>query len=245
MSERVLEVKDLCAGYTTTGVFGGKKYTEVIRNVSFHIDRGEILGLVGESGTGKSTLAKTVLGLLKPASGEVKNYTKAPQMIFQDPLSSLNPSFTIERILEEPLILRGVSSKAERVEKVKTAAKQVKLGSELLMAKPSELSGGQRQRVSIAAALLCEPGLIIADEPVSALDVTIEAQILELISELRRDRGISFLFISHDLNVIYKICDSVIVMKGGRIVEEGVTRELFASPKEKYTKDLLNAAMEV
>ena len=245
MSERVLEVKDLCAGYTTTGVFGGKKYNEVIRNVSFHIDRGEILGLVGESGTGKSTLAKTVLGLLKPASGEVKNYTKAPQMIFQDPLSSLNPSFTIERILEEPLILRGVSSKAERVEKVKTAAKQVKLGSELLMAKPSELSGGQRQRVSIAAALLCEPGLIIADEPVSALDVTIEAQILELISELRRDRGISFLFISHDLNVIYKICDSVIVMKGGRIVEEGVTRELFASPKEKYTKDLLNAAMEV
>ena len=205
MSERVLEVKDLCAGYTTTGVFGGKKYNEVIRNVSFHIDRGEILGLVGESGTGKSTLAKTVLGLLKPASGEVKNYTKAPQMIFQDPLSSLNPSFTIERILEEPLILRGVSSKAERVEKVKTAAKQVKLGSELLMAKPSELSGGQRQRVSIAAALLCEPGLIIADEPVSALDVTIEAQILELISELRRDRGISFLFISHDLNVIYNM----------------------------------------
>ena len=245
MSERVLEVKDLCAGYTTTGVFGGKKYNEVIRNVSFHIDRGEILGLVGESGTGKSTLAKTVLGLLKPASGEVKNYTKAPQMIFQDPLSSLNPSFTIERILEEPLILRGVSSKAERVEKVKTAAKQVKLGSELLMAKPSELSGGQRQRVAITAALLCEPGLIIADEPVSALDVTIEAQILELISELRRDRGISFLFISHDLNVIYKICDRVIVMKDGRIVEEGVTRELFASPKEKYTKDLLNAAMEV
>ena len=229
MSERVLEVKDLCAGYTTTGVFGGKKYNEVIRNVSFHIDRGEILGLVGESGTGKSTLAKTVLGLLKPASGEVKNYTKAPQMIFQDPLSSLNPSFTIERILEEPLILRGVSSKAERVEKVKTAAKQVKLGSELLMAKPSELSGGQRQRVSIAAALLCEPGLIIADEPVSALDVTIEAQILELISELRRDRGISFLFISHDLNVIYKICDRVIVMKDGRIVEEGVTRDVEAA----------------
>ncbi|MBQ5515303.1 MAG: ABC transporter ATP-binding protein, partial [Oscillospiraceae bacterium] len=106
-------------------------------------------------------------------------------------------------------------------------------------------SGGQRQRVSIAAALLCEPGLIIADEPVSALDVTIEAQILDLLSELRREHGISFLFISHDLNVIYKICDRVIVMKDGRIVEEGVTRELFASPKEKYTKDLLNAAMEV
>ncbi|MBQ7460039.1 MAG: ABC transporter ATP-binding protein [Oscillospiraceae bacterium] len=244
MSELVLNVKDLSAGYTTHGLFGRKTYKEVIKDVSFSIAKGEILGLVGGSGTGKTTLAKAVLGLIKPEKGVVESFTKKPQMIFQDPLSSLNPAFTIQRILEEPLILRGIASKTEREERVRETAGKVRLGESSLRSRPSELSGGQRQRVSIASALLCDPGLIVADEPVSALDVTIEAEILELISELRRDTGISFLFISHDLNVIYKICDRVIVMNNGMIIEEGETRKLFRSPENRYTKALLSAALE-
>lgn len=245
MSESVLRVNDLSAGYTTRGVFGKKTYKEIIKNVSFNIAKGEILGLVGGSGSGKTTLARAVLGLLKPAKGMVESFTKSPQMIFQDPLSSLNPAFTIQRILEEPLILRGMKSKTEREERVRAIAGRVRLGESSLRSRPSELSGGQRQRVSIAAALLCDPGFIVADEPVSALDVTIEAEILDLINELREETGISFLFISHDLNVIYKICDRVLVMNNGMIVEEGETKELFRSPMDKYTKTLLCAALEI
>ena len=196
---------------------------------------------MGESGTGKSTLARTILGMVKPDKGQVIHYTERPQMIFQDPYSSLNPAYTIEWIMEEPLRIAGVAA-AERKRRVREMLSQVELPEEVLTAKPSELSGGQRQRVSIATALIREPKFIIADEPVSALDVTIQAQILRLLRELRDRLDLSYLFISHDLNVVYQLCDRVLVMKEGRIVEQGTVEEIFEHPQQDYTKQLLAAA---
>ena len=237
----VLSLQHVTSGYHEGGLFRKGYYQEVLHDVSFDVRHGEILGLVGESGTGKSTLARTILGMVKPDKGQVIHYTERPQMIFQDPYSSLNPAYTIEWIMEEPLRIAGVAA-AERKRRVREMLSQVELPEEVLTAKPSELSGGQRQRVSIATALIREPKFIIADEPVSALDVTIQAQILRLLGELRDRLDLSYLFISHDLNVVYQLCDRVLVMKEGRIVEQGTVEEIFEHPRQDYTKQLLAAA---
>ena len=241
--EKILEVRDVCNFYRKSSrLFGKKEQRQVLDHVSFTIHGGEVLGLVGESGCGKSTLAKTILGFMTDYTGEVIHYSQRPQMIFQDPFSALNPARTIGWILEEPLKISGKFGAAERRRRVAEMLEQVGLAPECAARRPHELSGGQRQRVCIALALIVRPKLVIADEPVSALDVTIQAQILELLAELKQKYDLSYLFISHDLNVVYQLCDRVIVMKDGRIVEEAAVDDLFDHPQHPYTRQLLEAA---
>ena len=238
----VLSVSHVTSGYRDGGLLAKGPYQEVLHDVSFDIHHKEILGLVGESGTGKTTLARTILGIVQPDQGSVTHYTKRPQMIFQDPYSSLNPAYSVAWSLEEPLRIYGKYDAQERKRRVREMLKLVELPEECLKAKPHELSGGQRQRVSIAMALIQRPKFLIADEPVSALDVTIQAQILKLLKDLRDELELSYLFISHDLNVVYQLCDRVLVMKKGRIVEQGTVDEIFNHPQQEYTKQLLRAA---
>ena len=240
--ELVLSVSHVSGGYHEGGRFRKGTYQEVLHDVTFDVHDGEILGLVGESGTGKSTLSRAILGIIQPDQGSITHYTKRPQMIFQDPYSSLNPAYTVEWIMEEPLRIYGKYDAPERKRRVREMLRRVELPEEVLEAKPAELSGGQRQRVSIATALIQRPKFLIADEPVSALDVTIQAQILKLLKNLRDELDLSYLFISHDLNVVYQLCDRVLVMKSGRIVEQGTVDDIFDHPKEDYTKQLLAAA---
>ena len=238
----VLSVSHVSGGYHEGGRFRKGTYHEVLHDVTFDVRHGEILGLVGESGTGKSTLSRAILGMIKPDQGSITHYTKRPQMIFQDPYSSLNPAYTVGWIMEEPLRIYGKYDGPERKRRVREMLSRVELPEEVLTARPAELSGGQRQRVSIATALIQRPRFLSADEPVSALDVTIQAQILKLLKNLRDELDLSYLFISHDLNVVYQLCDRVLVMKRGRIVEQGTVSKIFDHPKEDYTKQLLAAA---
>ena len=242
--EPVLEVRNLNSYYTENrSIFGGHgSRKQVLKDVSFDIYESEIVGLVGESGSGKTTLSRTILGLIKDYDGEIIHHSDRPQMVFQDPFSSLNPAHTIGWILEEPLRIQGKLNAAQRKAAVVEMLEQVGLTADHVNRRPSELSGGQRQRVSIASAVITRPKLIIADEPVSALDVTIQAQILQLMVDLKKKFDLSCLFISHDLNVVYQICSRVLVMQNGVIVEQGKVDDIFANPQHEYTKQLLAAA---
>ncbi len=244
MSEIILEVKKLNTYYDDEGTpFHKGKKRQVCKDISFQMKAGEVLGLVGESGSGKTTLVKTILGMVKEYEGEVICNAIRPQMIFQDPYSSLNPSKKIGWLLQEPLRIKGGFSKAEREEKAYAMLEKVGLSSNLFHYYPKELSGGQRQRAAIGIALMLDPKLLIADEPVSALDVTIQAQIMELLLKLKKEMGLSILFISHDLRVVYKMCDRVLIMEGGTIVEQGNIKEIYQNPKHTYTKMLLDAIL--
>lgn len=238
----VLEVKNLSCFYDQEerAFLGTAKKKQVLDQVSLTVNRGEIAGLVGESGCGKSTVAKAVMGFLKEKEGSICHSTKRPQMIFQDPYSSLNPVKKIGWIIEEPLRIQKKYMKQECRERMLRMLLKVGLGEEYADRYPGELSGGQRQRAAIAAALISSPGFVIADEPVSALDVTIQAQILDLLLELKEEMKLSMLFISHDLNVVYQMCSTVYVMQKGRIIESGRAEEIFEHPKEAYTKRLLS-----
>ena len=240
----ILSVRDLNTYYTEgRTLFGGKgNRRQVLKDVSFDLYEGEIVGLVGESGSGKTTLSRAILGMLKDYEGEITHYSERPQMVFQDPFSSLNPARTVGWILEEPLRVQGKLSAAERKDAVIEILEQVGLTAEHAKRRPRELSGGQRQRVSIAGAVITRPKLVIADEPVSALDVTIQAQILQLLVDLKKKYELSYLFISHDLNVVFQICNRVLVMQKGVLVEQNTVEELFRNPQEEYTKQLLAAA---
>ena len=227
---------------------------KALENISFQVHKGETLGIIGESGSGKSTLGKVILGILTLDKGEVifneknihqlnknefSSFRKAVQIVFQDPYSSLNPSKTIRDILIEPLIVHKINSKESREEHIEKLLKQVGLVPDTKIKYPHELSGGQRQRVCIARALAVNPEIIVFDESVSALDVSVKADILNLLNELKKQLDLTYLFISHDLSVIRFISDRVMVMKNSQLIELGFTEEIFNSPKEEYTKKLL------
>lgn len=245
----VLQVRKLSVYYQDGGNrFWRREKQCAVREADFSVYPGEILGLVGESGCGKTSLSKAILGVNCLTEGEILHNSLRPQMIFQDPYSSLNPSKTIGWLLQEPLRAAGVLDRslamtgADREAAAYDMLRRVGMEEKYFHRKPSQLSGGQRQRVSIGQALITNPGFLVADEPVSALDVTIQAQIMELLRRLQQELCLSILFISHDINVVYQMCDRIMVMKEGRIIETGETEEIFNHPREEYTKLLLRSS---
>ncbi|MDE0110864.1 MAG: ATP-binding cassette domain-containing protein [Albidovulum sp.] len=239
------------------GAFGSVRATvHAVEDVTFQINRGEVLGLVGESGCGKSTIAKLIACLHSPTSGlirlggveisslpeeQLRGYRSRVQMVFQDPYSSLNPRMTAGAIVEEPLREHSRGSVKERRERVNTLFRQVGLPREMASNYPNAFSGGQRQRIGIARALALDPDLIVADEPVSALDVSVQAQVINLLARLRGETGAAYLFVSHDLAVVEHISDRVAVMYLGQLVEVAPKRELFSSPRHPYTEMLMQS----
>jgi oligopeptide transport system ATP-binding protein len=227
-----------------------------VDGVSFDIYRGETLGLVGESGCGKSTLGRTILQLHRPTAGHVyfegldliemkgsdlRRMRQNMQIIFQDPFSSLNPRMTVAAIVEEPLIIHGIGNSRERRAKVEDLLERVGLNPLLANRFPHEFSGGQRQRIGVARALALNPSFIVADEPISALDVSIQAQVVNLLEDLQDALGLTYLFIAHDLSMVRHICDRVAVMYLGKIAELGQVKEIYDNPQHPYTQALLSA----
>ena len=253
----LLEVKDLKVYYPVRGGwFRPKRYLRAVDGVSFSLEAGETLGLVGESGCGKSTLGRALVRLENPAGGrvmldgrdmaalkgrELRRARKNFQMIFQDPYGSLNPRLTIFQALDEVLALHFRLNRAERLERAAALLERVGLTAEALNRYPHQFSGGQRQRIGIARALAAEPRFIVADEPVSALDVSVQASIINLLDDIRRETRTSFLFIAHDLAVVEHISSRILVMYLGHVVEEAPARELVGSPRHPYTQALLSA----
>ncbi|MEM6375490.1 MAG: ATP-binding cassette domain-containing protein, partial [Pseudomonadota bacterium] len=226
-----------------------------VQNAGFTLHQGESLGIVGESGSGKSTLARSLVGLVKPARGTLRfdgkpaqptgagrvAYLRDMQLIYQHPYEALSPRLTVSAAIAEPLQRHGLCAKAEVPARVRDLMGQVELSEDLANRLPGQLSGGQCQRVAIARALAFDPRVLIADEVTSALDVTLQAQVLDLLLRLQRDRGLTMIFISHDLAIIRRLCNSVLVMRRGEIVEAGATRDVFDNPREHYTRALLEA----
>jgi len=247
----LLSVRDLhCSFETTRGT------VHAVRGVSLDLAPGETLALVGESGCGKTTLARCILGLQKPDSGEIRlggdnlvglsrrearRYRPRMQCVFQDPFSSLTPRRRVEDLIREPLDVQGIGTPAERRRKTAELMERVGLRPDWGRRFPHEFSGGQRQRIGIARALSLRPSVLICDEPVSALDVSVQAQIINLLWELQRDMGLSYLFITHDLMLVENFADRVAMMYQGRIVEEGPAQEIWRNPQHAFTQSLIDA----
>jgi len=258
MSRRLVEVENLKKYYPVTAGLFSRHVADVraVDGVSLYIMEGETLGLVGESGCGKSSLGRTLLRLEEPTTGRVlykgsdiimwdkrqlKGFRKEAQMIFQDPQSSLDPRMTIGDSIGEALLIHGVGTEKERLERVEELLKRVGLEPEHATRYPHELSGGQKQRIGIARALAVNPKLVVADEPVSALDVSVQAQILNLLLDLQREFGLAYLFIAHDLAVIGQVSDRIAVMYLGQIIELADRAELLSHPLHPYTEALISA----
>lgn len=241
-----LQVKNLTKSYRI-GSFFSKEKKEILKNITFDVKEGEIFSIVGQSGAGKSTIGKILLGIEKEDSGEIvflgrpleKRKVQEIQMVFQDPYSSLNPAMKIGSILEEPLKVNGVKDKNERRRRVKAMLKEIGLDENSEDKYPSELSGGQRQRVVIGAAMILNPKLVVCDEPVASLDLSIQNQILNLIRKFNREYRTTFIFISHDLGVVYNISDRVLLLYKGEIQELRETVEFFKNPQSEYGKYFL------
>jgi ABC-type oligopeptide transport system ATPase subunit len=248
----LLEVENLVKTFPVSR----KQAVTAVRGVSFRIDEGRTYGLVGESGSGKSTVARMVARLTEPTSGTVRfagrdvtrldrasrqQYRRDVQIVFQDPYGALNPRMTVEELIVEPLVVHRRGTARDRRDRARKLVDQVGLPASSLARKPVDFSGGQRQRIMIARALALQPRLIVADEPVSALDVSVQAQVLNLLKDLQDGLGLSYLFISHDLSVVEFISDRIGVMYLGELVEEGDKREIYANPRQEYTRTLIDA----
>jgi peptide/nickel transport system ATP-binding protein/oligopeptide transport system ATP-binding protein len=261
MSDALIRAKGLSVGFPIGGGLFNKQVLKAVENVSLDIEKGSFFGLVGESGSGKTTLGRALLkavpiteGRAHYSDGEVeydlenitkdqlKDYRKRAQLIFQDPYAALSPRMTVRDIIAEPLeVMKLTKSRAETDARVREIAAKCRLNLEHLRRFPHAFSGGQRQRISIARALVSAPKFIVADESVAALDVSIQADVLNLLKKIQADMGLTFLFISHDLSVVAHTCDHVAVMYLGRLVETAPTRKLFAAPRHPYTKALFSA----
>ena len=253
----LLEVRNLVKEFSRKqGLFRGASTVRAVDGVSFTIAEGETFGLVGESGSGKTTTGRCILRLIEPTSGEVRfkgedvlsfsrgrlrQSRRDMQIVFQDPYSSLNPRMRVGSIVEEPLVIHGIGDRASRRARVAELFELVGLDPEQLRRYPHQFSGGQRQRIGLARALALNPSLIIADEPVSALDVSVQAQVINLLMDLQERLKLTYLFIAHDLRLVRHICERVAVMYQGRIVEMGTTESLFVAPAHPYTRALLSA----
>ncbi|WP_010154679.1 ATP-binding cassette domain-containing protein, partial [Leucobacter chromiiresistens] len=260
-AEPVMRVTDLVRTYTRgrTSLLKPAPEVHALKGISFEVPEGGRLGVVGESGSGKSTLLRILAGLDQPTSGsavvagnEVKGAKEAQlralrqnlQIVFQDPMGSLDPRMTVEQIISEPLLVPGRGeTAADRKRMVAEMLEAVGLPASSAERFPHQFSGGQRQRISIARALICRPRVVVADEPVSALDVSVRAQVLNLLADLVDEYGLTLVFVSHDLNVVRYLCDSVIVMQSGEIVEAGETETVYRSPQHPYTRRLIDSSL--